>query len=201
MHGADAPRRDKSYTSKASSLAGLVNPIVTTKSSGPKDLGLEFSIPMFFIQGAEDFTTPTALARTYLDSIKAPRKELRERSGKELTALVFLSFQKAAVKSTRGLTDPQIPLTTTRCHSVLDCHSLFKSFHDCCVATESPVQALCKKDMSRSDHEENFRYGAKIEWALSVREVINRAVETIYCPHSSKHSASHAIRGDGVRVQ
>ena len=46
-----------------------------TKSSGPKDLGLEFSIPMFFIQGAEDFTTPTALARNYLDSIKAPRKE------------------------------------------------------------------------------------------------------------------------------
>jgi pimeloyl-ACP methyl ester carboxylesterase len=46
-----------------------------TKSSGPKDLGLEFSIPMFFIQGAEDFTTPPSLARTYLDSIKAPRKE------------------------------------------------------------------------------------------------------------------------------
>jgi pimeloyl-ACP methyl ester carboxylesterase len=46
-----------------------------TKSSGPKDLGLEFSIPMFFIQGAEDFTTPTALARNYLNSIKAPRKE------------------------------------------------------------------------------------------------------------------------------
>jgi pimeloyl-ACP methyl ester carboxylesterase len=45
-----------------------------TKSSGPKDLGLEFSIPVFFIQGAEDFTTPTALARDYLDSIKAPRK-------------------------------------------------------------------------------------------------------------------------------
>jgi pimeloyl-ACP methyl ester carboxylesterase len=30
---------------------------------------------MFFIQGAEDFTTPTALARNYLDSIKAPRKD------------------------------------------------------------------------------------------------------------------------------
>jgi len=46
-----------------------------TNSSGPKELGLEFSIPMFFIQGAEDFTTPTALARNYLESIKAPRKE------------------------------------------------------------------------------------------------------------------------------
>jgi pimeloyl-ACP methyl ester carboxylesterase len=45
-----------------------------TKSMGSKDLGLEFSIPMFFIQGTEDFTTPTALARNYFDSIKAPRK-------------------------------------------------------------------------------------------------------------------------------
>ena len=45
-----------------------------TKSSGPKELGLEFATPIFFIQGAEDFTTPTALARNYLDSITAPRK-------------------------------------------------------------------------------------------------------------------------------
>jgi hypothetical protein len=58
-----------------------------------------------------------------------------------------------------------------------------------------------QKDMSGSDHEENFRYGAKKRISLSVREVINRAVETTYCPHSSKHFASHAIRGDGVRVQ
>ncbi len=46
-----------------------------TKSRRPKELGLEFSIPVFFIQGAEDFTAPTALARSYLDAIKAPRKE------------------------------------------------------------------------------------------------------------------------------
>jgi pimeloyl-ACP methyl ester carboxylesterase len=45
-----------------------------TKSRGPKELGLEFGIPVYFIQGAEDFTTPTELARQYLDSIKAPRK-------------------------------------------------------------------------------------------------------------------------------
>src|SRR5712692_8403545 len=29
---------------------------------------------------------------------------------------------------------------TTRCHSVLDCHSSFESFHDCCVATDSTVK-------------------------------------------------------------
>jgi pimeloyl-ACP methyl ester carboxylesterase len=45
-----------------------------TKSFGPKELGLEFAIPVFFFQGAEDFTTPTELARQYLESIKAPRK-------------------------------------------------------------------------------------------------------------------------------
>ena len=30
---------------------------------------------IFFLQGLEDFTTPTELARRYLASIKAPRKE------------------------------------------------------------------------------------------------------------------------------
>jgi pimeloyl-ACP methyl ester carboxylesterase len=45
-----------------------------TKSSGPKELGLKVSIPMFFFQGAEDFTTPTVLARDYLNAIQAPSK-------------------------------------------------------------------------------------------------------------------------------
>jgi pimeloyl-ACP methyl ester carboxylesterase len=45
-----------------------------TKSMGPKELGLEFAVPVFFFQGAEDFTTPTELARQYLEAIKAPRK-------------------------------------------------------------------------------------------------------------------------------
>jgi pimeloyl-ACP methyl ester carboxylesterase len=46
-----------------------------THSSGPKELGLKFFVPMFFFQGAEDFTAPTALARNYLEAIQAPRKE------------------------------------------------------------------------------------------------------------------------------
>jgi pimeloyl-ACP methyl ester carboxylesterase len=45
-----------------------------TMSMGPKELGLEFSIPMFIFQGAEDFTTPTTLARHYEESMKAPQK-------------------------------------------------------------------------------------------------------------------------------
>jgi pimeloyl-ACP methyl ester carboxylesterase len=45
-----------------------------TKSMAPADLGLVFSIPIFIFEGEEDFTTPTSLARQYLESIKAPRK-------------------------------------------------------------------------------------------------------------------------------
>jgi len=45
-----------------------------TQNLGPKDLGLEFSIPIFFIQGAQDFTTATSLAREYLTALQAPRK-------------------------------------------------------------------------------------------------------------------------------
>jgi pimeloyl-ACP methyl ester carboxylesterase len=37
-------------------------------------LGGEFAIPVFVIQGAEDFTTPTTLAEAFVDSIHAPQK-------------------------------------------------------------------------------------------------------------------------------
>ncbi len=50
----------------------LVGPPATTETEA--DLGLDFAIPMFFFQGAEDFTTPTALAHQYLDALKAPQK-------------------------------------------------------------------------------------------------------------------------------
>ena len=32
-------------------------------------------MPVFVIQGAEDFTTPASLARKLVDSLRAPRKE------------------------------------------------------------------------------------------------------------------------------
>jgi pimeloyl-ACP methyl ester carboxylesterase len=44
------------------------------KSARQEDLGLTFAIPIFFIQGAEDFTAPTELAREYLEMIRAPQK-------------------------------------------------------------------------------------------------------------------------------
>ena len=44
------------------------------RSLGLKALGGDFRLPVFVIQGAEDFTTPTSLARTFVESIRAPRK-------------------------------------------------------------------------------------------------------------------------------
>ena len=46
----------------------------TTKPATIKDLGLDLGVPVFFFQGTEDFTTPTALARQYLEALKAPVK-------------------------------------------------------------------------------------------------------------------------------
>lgn len=46
-----------------------------TVSATQKDLSLDFALPIFFFQGAEDFTTPTALAQQYLASLHAARKE------------------------------------------------------------------------------------------------------------------------------
>jgi pimeloyl-ACP methyl ester carboxylesterase len=39
-----------------------------------KLLGAELAIPVFVIQGAEDYTTPVSLARSYVDALRAPRK-------------------------------------------------------------------------------------------------------------------------------
>jgi pimeloyl-ACP methyl ester carboxylesterase len=39
-----------------------------------KLLGGQLAVPVFVIQGAEDYTTPPSLARTYLASLHAPRK-------------------------------------------------------------------------------------------------------------------------------
>jgi len=47
----------------------------TTKPATMKDFGLHFAVPMFFFEGTEDFTTPTELARKYLDALQAPQKE------------------------------------------------------------------------------------------------------------------------------
>jgi pimeloyl-ACP methyl ester carboxylesterase len=45
-----------------------------TSTLEPELLGGELAVPMFVIQGAEDFTTPASLAKSYLNSLRAPRK-------------------------------------------------------------------------------------------------------------------------------
>jgi pimeloyl-ACP methyl ester carboxylesterase len=45
-----------------------------TNALDTKQLAGDFAIPVFVIQGAEDFTTPTSLARAFVDSLRAPRK-------------------------------------------------------------------------------------------------------------------------------
>jgi pimeloyl-ACP methyl ester carboxylesterase len=40
-----------------------------------------FAVPVFVIQGAEDFTTPTSLARAFVDGVDAPRKAFRTIEG------------------------------------------------------------------------------------------------------------------------
>lgn len=46
-----------------------------TRAMPATALAGEFAVPIFVIQGAEDFTTPTSLAKTFVDSVRAPSKE------------------------------------------------------------------------------------------------------------------------------
>jgi pimeloyl-ACP methyl ester carboxylesterase len=45
-----------------------------TSALDARTLAGDFAVPIFVIHGAEDFTTPTSLARTFVDSIRAPAK-------------------------------------------------------------------------------------------------------------------------------
>ncbi len=45
-----------------------------TSALDSKTLRGDFSLPVFVIQGAEDFTTPTSLAEAFVNSLRAPQK-------------------------------------------------------------------------------------------------------------------------------
>jgi pimeloyl-ACP methyl ester carboxylesterase len=49
--------------------------ITQERALAPTALMGRFELPVFVIQGAEDFTTPTSVARNFLDGIDAPRKK------------------------------------------------------------------------------------------------------------------------------
>jgi pimeloyl-ACP methyl ester carboxylesterase len=48
--------------------------IPQTSTLEAQTLSGQFALPVFVIQGAEDFTTPTSLARGFVNSLRAPRK-------------------------------------------------------------------------------------------------------------------------------
>ena len=76
-----------------------------TKSIGPKELGLDFHVPIFVFQGAQDFTSPTELAREFVTRIRAPRKEFVEINGAGHFAVFMRSdaFLSELVKRVRPL--------------------------------------------------------------------------------------------------
>jgi pimeloyl-ACP methyl ester carboxylesterase len=80
----------------------------TTKLDS-KALGGEFAIPIIVIQGAEDFTTPTSLAKEFVTSLRAPRKEFVTIPG----AGHFAVFMKPD-EFLRDLVDRVRPLATKR---------------------------------------------------------------------------------------
>lgn len=49
--------------------------VLSTSRLEAATLAGEFAVPVFVIQGAEDFTTPTSLARSFVQSLRAPHKE------------------------------------------------------------------------------------------------------------------------------
>ena len=71
---------------------------------GPAELGLEFSLPMFVFEGDEDFTTPTALARDYVEAMKTPHKEFVPIHGGHFAVFIHSDqFLQELVKRVRPL--------------------------------------------------------------------------------------------------
>jgi fermentation-respiration switch protein FrsA (DUF1100 family) len=86
-----------------------------TRSLGPADLGLELEVPVFIIQGADDFTTPTELAHSYFDAIAAPIKAFVPIDGAGHFAVFMRSdrFLEELVRRVRPLAVEQDELGNT----------------------------------------------------------------------------------------
>jgi pimeloyl-ACP methyl ester carboxylesterase len=75
-----------------------------TKADLPA-LGTDFALPVFIVQGEQDLTARPELAKAYLDSIKAPRKQfiLAPGSGHEPSVTVLNLTRKLLVEQVRPL--------------------------------------------------------------------------------------------------
>jgi pimeloyl-ACP methyl ester carboxylesterase len=84
---------------------------VGLKMSGPlmdvdiAELGTDFAIPIFIIQGQEDLTAPPELAKAYFNSIKAPKKQfyLVRGTGHEPSATSLNLTRKVLLEQVRPL--------------------------------------------------------------------------------------------------
>jgi pimeloyl-ACP methyl ester carboxylesterase len=76
-----------------------------TNALDAKALSGDFAIPVFVIQGSEDFTTPTSLARDFVKSIRAPQKAFITIEGSGHFAVFMKSdqFSKELVSRVRPL--------------------------------------------------------------------------------------------------
>jgi pimeloyl-ACP methyl ester carboxylesterase len=76
----------------------------------PTALAGRFAVPVFVIQGAEDFTTPTSLAKAFVDGIEAPHKAFVTIPGGHFAVFMntsgFLKELGALLQSIPGFTVP-----------------------------------------------------------------------------------------------
>ena len=84
--------------------------VPVTSKLKPEQLAGSFRLPVFVIQGAEDFTTPTTLAKTFVKSIRAPRKAFVQIEGGHFAVFMkpdaflqaLISRALPLVKSSKG---------------------------------------------------------------------------------------------------
>jgi pimeloyl-ACP methyl ester carboxylesterase len=79
--------------------------LVPRTSTLPKEaIGGRFEVPVFVIQGAEDFTTPSSLAKDFVNTIRAPRKEFVAIEGGHFAVFIKSeAFLKVLVARVRPL--------------------------------------------------------------------------------------------------
>jgi pimeloyl-ACP methyl ester carboxylesterase len=76
------------------------------RALAPTALTGRFELPVFVVQGAEDFTTPTSVAKTFVDRIDAPRKKFMTIKGGHFAVFMnsseFLKEMSATLAITTG---------------------------------------------------------------------------------------------------
>ncbi|HEV8364773.1 MAG TPA: alpha/beta hydrolase [Gemmatimonadaceae bacterium] len=83
-----------------------------TSALEAQKLAGKFAVPVFVIQGAQDFTTPTSLARKFVSSISAPRKAFIPIEGGGHFAVFMKSDAFLAALAARVLPLVKRPLST-----------------------------------------------------------------------------------------